>query len=155
MMATLKPSTSPIRILNWWVSLLAATLYGGNPDRKHRLWNIVSTERYIHHMQVLLKWCYIELDRSQCENLNHLYCRTVSLSFYWEVPAWSMRHTNKGKSPKIPIGILIVCRKVRPPNKTDMLSTNNSNNLIMYVSEILLLESVVVCSCKNKTSSLP
>jgi hypothetical protein len=28
-------------------SLLAATLYQGNPDRNHKFWNIVSTERYI------------------------------------------------------------------------------------------------------------
>ena len=27
-------------------SLLAATLYQGNPDRSHKLWNITSTERY-------------------------------------------------------------------------------------------------------------
>jgi hypothetical protein len=30
-------------------SLLAATLYQGNPDRIHKFWNIVSTERYIFH----------------------------------------------------------------------------------------------------------
>jgi hypothetical protein len=30
--------------------LLAATLYQGNPDRNHKLWNIVSTERYILHI---------------------------------------------------------------------------------------------------------
>jgi hypothetical protein len=40
-------------------SLLAATLYQGNPDRNHKLWNIVSSERYILHMQVLLECCYI------------------------------------------------------------------------------------------------
>jgi hypothetical protein len=40
-------------------SLLAATLYQGNPDRDHKLWNIVSSERYILHMQVLLECCYI------------------------------------------------------------------------------------------------
>jgi hypothetical protein len=28
-------------------SLLATTLYQGNPDRSHKLWNIVSTERYV------------------------------------------------------------------------------------------------------------
>jgi hypothetical protein len=39
--------------------LLAATLYQGNPDRKHKLWNIVSTERYIHHIQELLECYYI------------------------------------------------------------------------------------------------
>jgi hypothetical protein len=35
--------------------LLAATLYQGNPDRNHKLWNMVSTESYILHMQVLLE----------------------------------------------------------------------------------------------------
>ena len=36
-------------------SLLAATLYQGNPNSNHKLYNIVSTERYILHMQVLLE----------------------------------------------------------------------------------------------------
>ena len=40
-------------------SLLAETLYQGNPDRNHKLWNTVSSERYILHMQVLLECCYI------------------------------------------------------------------------------------------------
>jgi hypothetical protein len=40
-------------------SLLAATLYQGNPDRNDKLWNIVSSERYILHIQVLLECCYI------------------------------------------------------------------------------------------------
>jgi hypothetical protein len=31
--------------------LLVATLYQGNPDGNDKLWNIVSTERYILHMQ--------------------------------------------------------------------------------------------------------
>jgi hypothetical protein len=31
-------------------SLLAATLYQGNSDANHKLWNIVSTERYIYTM---------------------------------------------------------------------------------------------------------
>jgi hypothetical protein len=39
--------------------LLAATLYQGNPDWIHKLWNIVSSERDILHMQVLLEYCYI------------------------------------------------------------------------------------------------
>jgi hypothetical protein len=30
-------------------SLLAATLYQGNPDRNHNLWNIVSTEIYTRY----------------------------------------------------------------------------------------------------------
>jgi hypothetical protein len=46
-------------ILGSVVSLLAATFYEGNPDRIHKLWNIVSSERYILHLQVLLECCYI------------------------------------------------------------------------------------------------
>ena len=53
--------TSPLPkgTLSSVASLLAATLYQGNPDRKHKLWNIVSSERDILHMQVLPKYCYI------------------------------------------------------------------------------------------------
>jgi len=39
--------------------LLAATLYQGNPDSSHKLWNVVSTWIYILHMQVLLECCNI------------------------------------------------------------------------------------------------
>jgi hypothetical protein len=42
-------------------SLLAATLYQGNPDRNKKLWNIVSSERYILHMQVLLESTYYQV----------------------------------------------------------------------------------------------
>jgi hypothetical protein len=41
--------------------LLAATLYQGNPDRNNKLWNMVSSERYILHMQVLLECRYTQL----------------------------------------------------------------------------------------------
>jgi hypothetical protein len=47
-------STLPKGTLGSVTSLLAATLYQGNPGRNHKLWNIVSSERYILHMQVLL-----------------------------------------------------------------------------------------------------
>ena len=52
-------STYPRETLGSVVSLLAATLYQGNLERKYKLLNIVSTERYILHMQVLLESCYI------------------------------------------------------------------------------------------------
>jgi hypothetical protein len=52
-------STLPKGTLGSVASLLAATLYQGNPDGNHKLWNIVSSERYIIHMQVLLECCYI------------------------------------------------------------------------------------------------
>jgi hypothetical protein len=43
----------------------------------HRLCNIVSTERYILHMQVLLECCYIWMEGSQWENWNHRFCRKL------------------------------------------------------------------------------
>ena len=51
-------STLPKGTLGSVASLLAATLYQRNPDGNHKLWNIVSSERYILHMQVLLECCY-------------------------------------------------------------------------------------------------
>jgi hypothetical protein len=51
--------TLPKETLGSVSSLLPATLYQGNPDRNYNLWNIVLTERYILHMQVLLECCYI------------------------------------------------------------------------------------------------
>jgi hypothetical protein len=48
-------STLPKGTLGSVAFLLAATLYQGNPVRNHKLWNIVSSERYILHMQVLLE----------------------------------------------------------------------------------------------------
>ena len=58
-------STLPKGTLGSVASLLAATLYQGNPDRNHTLWNIVSSERYILHMQVLLECYYIWMESSQ------------------------------------------------------------------------------------------
>jgi hypothetical protein len=52
-------STLPKGTLGSLASLLAATLYQENPNRNHKLWNIVSSERYVLHMQVLLECCYI------------------------------------------------------------------------------------------------
>jgi hypothetical protein len=45
-------STLPIGTLGSVASLLTATLSQGNPDRNHKLWNIVSSERYILHKGV-------------------------------------------------------------------------------------------------------
>jgi hypothetical protein len=50
-------STLPKGTIGSVTSLLAATIYQGNPDRNHKLWNIVSSERDILHMQVLLECC--------------------------------------------------------------------------------------------------
>ena len=52
-------SILPKETLGSVASLLAATLYQGHPDRNHKLWNIISSERYILHIQVLLECCYI------------------------------------------------------------------------------------------------
>jgi hypothetical protein len=52
-------STLPKGTVGSVASLLAATLYQRNADRNHKLLNIVSSERYILHMQVLLECCYI------------------------------------------------------------------------------------------------
>jgi hypothetical protein len=52
--------TLPKGILGSVAFLLAATLYQGNPDRNHKLWNIVSSERYILHMQVLEE-CFLNI----------------------------------------------------------------------------------------------
>jgi hypothetical protein len=51
-------STSLRGTLDSVASLLAATLYQGNPDMNHKLWNIVSTERYILHTDVVLECCH-------------------------------------------------------------------------------------------------
>ena len=58
-MFEVRTSTLPKGTLGSVASLLAATLYQGNPNRNHKLWNIVSSERYILHMQVLLECRYI------------------------------------------------------------------------------------------------
>jgi hypothetical protein len=52
-------STLPKGTLGSVISLLVATLYQENPDWNNKLWNIVSSERYTLHMQVLLEGCYI------------------------------------------------------------------------------------------------
>jgi hypothetical protein len=45
-------STSPIGTLVSVASLLGAHFYQENHDRNHKLWNIVSTEIFILHMQL-------------------------------------------------------------------------------------------------------
>ena len=52
-------STLPQEILDSVAFLLATTLYQGNPDMNNKLWYIVSFDRYIVHIQVLLEYCYI------------------------------------------------------------------------------------------------
>jgi hypothetical protein len=55
-------------------SVLAQTLHQGIPDSNHKLWNIVSTERYLLHMQVLLECCYI-----------FSLIRTIFVDFRWKL----------------------------------------------------------------------
>jgi hypothetical protein len=50
-------STYPLRTIGSFLD--SRILYHGNYDKNHKLWNIVSTERYILHMLVLLECCYI------------------------------------------------------------------------------------------------
>ena len=49
-------------------SLLATTLYQENHDRKCRHGTIVSIRRYIPRMQVLMEYCYLEMESSQLES---------------------------------------------------------------------------------------
>jgi hypothetical protein len=64
--------TKTVKFSKWWLqlyqpnrtlgsvtSLLAATLYQWNPDRKHKLISYHLRYIYILHMQVLLECCYI------------------------------------------------------------------------------------------------
>ena len=47
-------STLPKGTLGSVASLLATTPYQGNPDRNHKLWNIISSEKYILHAAGML-----------------------------------------------------------------------------------------------------
>ena len=49
MLAIVKYCKLPLWAVMSIGSLFAATVYQGHPDRKHKLWNIISTESYIHH----------------------------------------------------------------------------------------------------------
>jgi hypothetical protein len=69
---------------HWFFSsLLATILYHGNPDWKHKFWNIVSTERYILHIQVLLEYCYIWMESSEWKNCNHLFYHRRGFVLNW------------------------------------------------------------------------
>jgi hypothetical protein len=72
--------TLPKGILGSVASRLAATLYQGNPDRNHKLWNIVSSERYILHMQVLYLDLHLEID-SEGRLRMKLYDKRDDLNF--------------------------------------------------------------------------
>ena len=61
-------STAPFGTFGLIASLLAATLYQENHDRKFKHGNIVSIVRYIPRMQVLLECCYSEMESSQLES---------------------------------------------------------------------------------------
>jgi hypothetical protein len=61
MLASVQSDDFNLTNRNPWFSsfLLVATLYQGNPDINHGLWNIVSIDKYIVHMPALLEYCYI------------------------------------------------------------------------------------------------
>ena len=69
--------TSPIETLGLTAFFWVVTLDQGNQDRKHQISTIVSPRKYIIRMQVLLKCCFIEIESSQLESWNHLFCRKV------------------------------------------------------------------------------
>jgi hypothetical protein len=50
-------SASQIGTFGAVASLWTITLYQGNHDRSDQPWYIAPTERYVFHMQVLLKCC--------------------------------------------------------------------------------------------------
>jgi hypothetical protein len=52
--------------------------YQGNNDMSHKHWNILSSERCILQLHVLLEWCYVLMESSQWENWYHLFCRKAS-----------------------------------------------------------------------------
>jgi hypothetical protein len=47
------------RILGSVASLLAATLFHWNHEKNDKFWNIVSTNRCIPHIKVMLESCYL------------------------------------------------------------------------------------------------
>ena len=74
-------STYAIGILGSVGSLLAATLYQENTGKNHRLWDIVSTERYILHI-----FCW-NVAIYKCEVRNG---KIVIISFVLNRPSLSM-----------------------------------------------------------------
>ena len=80
-------STLPKGTLGSVASLLAATLYQGNPDRNHKLWNIVSTVRYKLHMQVP-HTCAQKIVLQKIIK-NHTTCVTkIATNILSETPHW-------------------------------------------------------------------
>ena len=70
---------------NIWFSCFLATHFDGNHDGNHKLLNIVSTERYILHMQVLVECCYTYMERSHWKYRNNLFWRgfVLNQSLLW------------------------------------------------------------------------
>ena len=60
--------TLPLQNLGFVASLLAAILHHGNLKRRHKLWNIVSTQRDILHMHEQLEYCYIKTCKWKVHN---------------------------------------------------------------------------------------
>ena len=53
------PQRPTVKLSKCWTLGSVASLLAANSDRNQNLWNIVSTESYILHMQVLLECSYI------------------------------------------------------------------------------------------------
>ena len=68
-------STLPKGTLGSVASLLAATLYQGNPDRNHKLWNIVSSERYTPYAIKAMFSTYLHATKSSA-------CLKCDLKFF-------------------------------------------------------------------------
>jgi hypothetical protein len=72
-------STYPIGTIGSVASLLAATLYQGNPDRNHKVWNVVMFKIIAFYTKTLLAWLYARIGNLLTHG-RHLYDRITSLS---------------------------------------------------------------------------
>jgi hypothetical protein len=76
-------SAQPLGTLGSVASMLAATFYKGQHDRNQKHWNIWLTERYIHHMQVLLVLSCPFIRQGTCICiLNWTLCRAFCRSLF-------------------------------------------------------------------------
>jgi hypothetical protein len=74
-------SSQSRRILDSVASLLAATLYQGNPDCNHKLWNIVSSERDIRLLDVFFKTVGIPMGTNCAPLLADLFFHSYETDF--------------------------------------------------------------------------
>jgi hypothetical protein len=74
----------PLQNLGFVASLLAAILYHGNLKRRHKLWNIVSTQRDILHMHEQLEYCFIKTCKWKVHNgkIENYLCSSTGIIFF-------------------------------------------------------------------------